>query len=121
MRGLVWTLSVLFVISLAMNVFFISGKGVHITNRYEQHQNQQQAQLVLGLCSAGGHIRWRAEHPDNLIPFLETLSPEQALFAKITRSQVIYPEFFPVETGKEEGAEQAPQPRMNGQRILNRQ
>lgn len=118
MRGLVWTLSVLFLLSLATNVFFVMGKGVHITNRYEQHQNQQQAQLVLGTCSAQGQIRWKLERPEEVASFLDSLSPEQALFAKVLRSSVLYPEFQPVE--QEPAAIEEPPPSMSGKRILDR-
>lgn len=118
MRGLLWTLSILFLISLAANVFFISGRGIHVTNRYEQHQNQQQAQLVLGLCSSQGHIEWREGRSDDLTSLLNTLSPEQALFAKVVRPNlVVYPDFQAKEVPTQEAASTST---MSGQRLLSR-
>lgn len=86
-------LSFLLILSLGLNIFFLYGKGIHITNTYnqQQYQNQSQAQLLIHMWMAKGKIKWRTfttedrtkMNLDSWEDFLNTLSPEQALFAKV--------------------------------------
>jgi hypothetical protein len=89
MKG--WILGSLIAASVGLNVYFLMGKGIQITNHYKQYQNQQQAQLIVGLRGSEGVLEWRVAKPSDPIEFLSTLSPEQALFAKFDRTRVIYP------------------------------
>lgn len=88
-----WIFGSLLLLSVGFNVYFLMGKGIQITNHYKQYQNQQQAQLVLGLHPHEGHIEWHVAKPADPMEFLNALPPEQALFAKCDRMRVIYPTF----------------------------
>ena len=73
-------------------------KGIHIHNTYnqQQYQNQQQAQLLLGAFGSKGNLKWikktckeiEKENHLSTMSFLNTLSPEQSLFAKIVSTDV---------------------------------
>lgn len=92
---------ILFALSIAANIFFLLGKGIQINNTYnqQQYQNQQQSQLIISLFAKQGKVKWVfitfAEiYKMNLktqADFLNTLSPEQSLFAKQIEGGIIYP------------------------------
>ena len=95
-------LLVMFVISVALNVFLLMGKGIQIdrsvTNHVHQEQYQQQAQLLVGPFGTKGTLRW--EKLEILGPHgryisveqhLMSLSPEQSLFAKIHDNALYVP------------------------------
>jgi hypothetical protein len=96
----------LLVISILVNIFFIVGKGIQIYNTFnnQQYQNQQQSQLLVGMFAAKGNITWEkmtlkdiennglnGKDEDLILGYLKTLSPEQALFAKIYDNIVYIP------------------------------
>ena len=93
----IWLFRILFVVSLLANGFFLVGKGIAITNEYNNHQNQQQAQVVVNTTNFQGAVTWKAEKKGNIEAFLNSLAPEQALFSKISGNTVYFPDFHKTE------------------------
>jgi len=95
----------LLVISWSITGYMLYSHGIHITNTYHQYQyqNQQQAQLLFGLYASRGQIERilytveyikskgiKGETDFEIISnFLNTLPPEQSLFAIISKSEKI--------------------------------
>lgn len=96
----VYPLITLLLISILTNAYLIATKGIKINNTYftehHQHQEQNQAQMVVGFFASKGKIEWKKYsivelmssvgqglHEEVLIKFLNTLPPEQSLFSKV--------------------------------------
>jgi len=93
--------SILLLISLGINAWFIWGKGIQIfnDNRIYNHayQNQQQAQLIISLFASQGTLSWdvytlkdlenkgftQGSFAECIAAFLNSLAPEQSLMTKI--------------------------------------
>jgi len=89
-------LFIIFAGSVGLNIFFLYGKGIHVHNTYnqQQYQNQQQAQVMVGLFTARGRLYRKLVTSQEIIDmgikgdtpfqrihnFLETLPTEQQLF-----------------------------------------
>ena len=83
--------------SVWLNFFLLFGDGITVNNTYnqQQYQNQQQGQVVVGMFAGKGKLSRElytideikakgiaADKPYKMInKFLNTLSPEQSLFA----------------------------------------
>lgn len=93
-KYLFWTI---LLISILINIYFLSGKGIIVSYTYhqEQFQNQQQAQLILTPFSAAGHLVWKEEKPVNIVEYLNHLAPEQSLMAKVQNGSIYYPVLEP--------------------------
>ena len=98
---------VILIISMGINVFFFTGKGINITNNKHIHQEQykQQSMLSIGLFANQGRLSWERicidrgstggsefyNKYETILDFLMTLSPEQSLMSKITQGYIYYP------------------------------
>lgn len=88
----------LFLLSIGINIFLLAGKGIKVTNSYDQrsfqYQNQSQSQIIVHLMATQGFAHWKFikfkansnKLEDDIKKNMENLSAYQALFSKIFMS-----------------------------------
>jgi hypothetical protein len=105
MNKIVITIGILLTISIGINIWFFSGKGIvinnNITNDQRQWQQQWQGQLLINQwTSQGNTIEWKTIETDydNIISDLNKLHPISSMYAKIikfdSKIEVYYPKIF---------------------------
>ena len=113
MNKIIISLIVVLAISIGVNVWFLSGKGIvvnnYTTNHQEQYQQQWQGQLLLNQWTAqGDKIEWKsiimnAQSPENeakrITEELNKLHPISAFYSRVyyhsSRCSIIfYPDIF---------------------------
>ena len=101
------TIGILLTISIGINIWFLSGKGIIInnntTNHQEQYQQQWQGQLLINQWAYQGNtIEWKLVKCllEDVPVELNKLHPISSLYCKITLHSnsawvdLIYPEIF---------------------------
>jgi len=116
MNKIIISLVVVGIISIGINVWFFSGKGItfnsYTTNHQEQFQQQFQGQLLVNQWTAqGDKIEWKEVYCDNAtyLTELDKLHPISSMYAKIIFMdhglskyiRILYPEIFTKTLDKE--------------------
>lgn len=98
--------SLVFLISIGLNIMFISGSGImfHSTYHQEQYQNQSQAQIILHLQAMQGKLVWRFISNKELgnmgfgdsveeqyCGYLDYISIQESVLCKITENGIFVP------------------------------
>jgi len=107
MKKIIIAICLILAISLGINIWFFSGKGIEINNftynRQYQYQQQFQGQLLINQWTAEGNkIEWKMIEVDydKITIELDKLHPISSLYAKVTRMPstgvclIYYPEIF---------------------------
>lgn len=86
-----YMVSILLVVSIALNIYFVTGRGINIDKHEEIHKHQEhfQSQLIINLHQSHGAAKWKSINWKNagfktLAEYLDTLPPEQSYFSKPT-------------------------------------
>jgi len=103
-RIIITILSVAFIISVALNTYFLMGNGINVdrSNHQHQYQNQFQGQLSINQFYVHGNkIKWNTIDclTNEVIEKLENLHPISSFYAKViyfnhSKVSIVYPEIL---------------------------
>lgn len=109
MKRTIFTVTITIILTTIIVMFYVKGITIHKTYNQQQYQNQQQAQVVIGLYALRGYIKWNPVTIDDMrkkfnikgetdmevmANYLNILQGEQSLLSVPVEDGLIIPEFI---------------------------